>query len=64
MILELAFIMCFDCCEILNPFVPPDKKMFWFYSVHVNNEVSTELFILSVTDFFFASVSTLIQFKM
>lgn len=65
MLLELAFILCFDHCEILNPFVPQSKKMFWFYSREpVNNEASTELFILSMIDFFFTSVSMLIQFKM
>lgn len=65
MILELAFILCFDHCEVLNPFVPQSEKTFWFYSRKpVNNEASRELFILSMIYFFFISVSMLIQFKM
>lgn len=64
-ILELAFILCFDHCEVLNPFVPQSKKIFWFYSRKpVNNEASRDLFILSMIYFFLISVSMLIQFKM
>jgi len=65
MILEPAFILSFDHCEILNPFVPQSKMMFWFYSRKlVNNKASTELLILSIMVLFFTSVSMLNLFKM
>lgn len=64
MLRELAFFLCFDHWEILNPFAPQSKKIFSFYSRKpVDNEASTELFIHSKIDLFSTSVSMLSSLK-
>lgn len=58
MLLELALILCFDHCEVLNPFMPQSKKMFCFCSRKTVDNV------YSFNDRFLLHLSVLIQFKM